>query len=349
MHKITSFFLFASGADLNILKECPSDNSKYVGIGATIFFTGVLAALAAAYALYTVFDSYLVAIVFGLIWGLMIFNLDRYIVSSMRKDSRFSRELLTATPRILLAIVISLVIAKPLELKIFEKEIEPELVIMEQQVYARQDSVAKIRFVPLQDKLRQQIVTLKAELQSKADQRDHLLRLAQEEADGTGGSKRKNLGPIYKLKKADAEKADRELAELMQTNAIQIQQLEARLEETDRLQGMEISSLKRGTLNGFAARLEALNRLTQQSMAMYWANIFIILLFIIVETAPILVKLISRSGPYDSLLHITEHSFLCKEVESIAITSAATRQRTDATSQQEKAFVERRLDAELSS
>jgi hypothetical protein len=347
MHRINSFFLFASGADRTILKECPSDTSKYAGIGATIFFTGLLAALAAAYGLYTVFNSYVVSIFFGLIWGLMIFNLDRYIVSSMRKDSRFWREFVTATPRIVLAIVISLVIAKPLELKIFEKEIEPELVIMEQQVFARQDSVTKGRFVPVQDELRQQIALLKAEVHRKTDQRDHLLRLAQEEADGTGGSKRKNLGPIYTLKKADADKAERELVELMQTNAQQIQQLESRLAETDQLEQREITSLTRSKLDGFAARLEALNRLTQQSVAMYWANVFIILLFIIVETAPILVKLISRSGPYDSLLHITEHSFLCKEVEAIAITSSATKQRTADTGQQEKAYVERRLDAEL--
>src|SRR5688572_20175708 len=101
MQKLTRFFLLASGADLKILEQCPSDRSKYAGIGATIFFTGLFAAMAAAFALYTVFDSYWISILLGLLWGLMIFNLDRYIVSSMRKDARGSRELLTALPRIL--------------------------------------------------------------------------------------------------------------------------------------------------------------------------------------------------------------------------------------------------------
>src|SRR6187402_2901444 len=137
MQKITSFFWLCSGANRTLLEKCPTEASKYAGIGATIFFTGLFAALAGGYALYTVFDNAWIASGFGLLWGFMIFNLDRYIVSSMRKESKPAREWLLASPRIILAIIISLVIAKPLELKIFEKEIEPELVVMEQQAYAK--------------------------------------------------------------------------------------------------------------------------------------------------------------------------------------------------------------------
>src|SRR5438128_1588540 len=118
MNKIPALFVFASGADLQILSQCPSDKNKYIGIGASVFFTGLFAAMAAAYALFTVFDSYVTAVALGLLWGLMIFNLDRFIVSSMRKEERVGRELLSALPRVFLAVVISLVIAKPLELKI---------------------------------------------------------------------------------------------------------------------------------------------------------------------------------------------------------------------------------------
>ena len=138
MEKLKHFFWLCSGAYIAILKKCESEASKYVGIGATVFFTGVFAVMAAAYALYTVFDNYWISSALGLVWGFMIFNLDRYIVSSMRKEGNRKRELLTALPRIILAVIISLVIAKPLELKIFEKEIQAELVMMEQQTYAAQ-------------------------------------------------------------------------------------------------------------------------------------------------------------------------------------------------------------------
>jgi phage host-nuclease inhibitor protein Gam len=347
MQKVNSFFLFASGADVTLLKDCPTEQSKYVGIGATIFFTGIFAALAAAYALFTVFDNYFIAIALGLLWGLMIFNLDRYIVSSMRKDSRFWREFTTASPRLMLAIAISLVIAKPLELKIFEKEIEPELVVMEQQAYARQEAETMSRYEPAIKRLKAEINTLKSEMVTKSIHRDELTLLAQQEADGTGGSMRRNLGPIYKLKKADAEQAEHELQELTASNTRKIDALESQVAKQDSLMNAEMASLTRSKLNGPAARLEALSRLTAESSAIWWANLFIVLLFIIVESAPILVKLISKSGPYDSLLHITEHGFLCKEVETVAITAADTKQRTSTLPETEQGYVARKLDAEL--
>src|SRR5687767_435159 len=139
MKPITNFFLICSGCNLHLLEQCPTDRSKYAGLGATVFFTGFFAFLSAAFALFTVFNSYLISIALGIVWGLMIFNLDRYIVSGMRKEGRPAREFLNALPRIILAVLISLVIAKPLELRIFDKEIQPELVIMEQQVFAKQE------------------------------------------------------------------------------------------------------------------------------------------------------------------------------------------------------------------
>ena len=189
MKKITSFFLICSGADSSLLQKTPTDTSKYAGMGATIFFTGLFAALAAGYALYTVFDNVWIASLSGLFWGLMIFNLDRYIVSSMRKEGKFSKELWMAVPRIILAIIISIVIAKPLEMKIFEKEIAPELIVMEQEAYGRQESQLKARYLPTQDSLKQERTSLRAVISEKARKRDELVRIAQEEADGTGGSR----------------------------------------------------------------------------------------------------------------------------------------------------------------
>lgn len=348
MKKITEFFLFASGADAELLERCPSEKSKYIGIGGTVFFTGLFAAMAAAYALYTVFDNYFISLSLGLIWGLMIFNLDRFIVSSMRKEERLWRELFTALPRILLAIIISLVIAKPIELKIFAKEIEPELVAMEQEVYASQEAKATMRFEPAIGQLKNEIEKLKKEVAEKTQQRNELVNAAQQEADGTGGSKVKNLGPIYKVKKADADKAEAELIDLTQKNDASIAHLEQQKTILENDLNSTVGSLVHTKLDGPAARMEALDRLTAVSTAMWLAHIFIIVLFLMIESTPILVKLMSRKGPYDSLLHTVEHEFTCKEVESIATTSAETKRRTSSLSGSEQNYVARKLDAELS-
>lgn len=347
MQKIISFFWFCSGAEVEILKKCPTENSKYTGIGATIFFTGVFATLSAAYALYTVFDNVLAAIGFGILWGIMIFNLDRFIVSSMRKEGRVGRELLMATPRLVLALLISIVIARPLELKVFDKEIQPELIVMEQEKYGVQEAQLKGRFIPYQDSLRSQISSMKNEIARKAQIRDELLQIAREEADGTGGSRRRNPGPIYKVKKADADKAEKELEALTLLNREHIASLEILLAGSVTTMNNELTSLEKSRLNGPAARMEALDRITQNSSAILWAHWFIVLLFIAIETAPVFVKLISSKGPYDNLLSVIEHGFVVEEIESTARINAESKKRSDNLPDHERTFISDRLDTEL--
>jgi hypothetical protein len=347
MKKIKTFFWLCSGADIAVLEKCPTDSSKYAGIGATIFFTGLFAALSGAYALYTVFDNPYTAIAFGLLWGLMIFNLDRYIVSSMRKEGKFGREFVMALPRIILAVLISIVIAKPLELKIFDKEIQPELIVMEQEVYAKQEEQLKSRFMPAQDSLKESIGILKREIAMKAEKRDELVKLAQEEADGTGGSKRKNLGPIYKVKKANADAAEKELQQISSINNLQVQKLEKIISRNDSLMLAEQTAFVRGHMDGPAARIEALSRLTNTSVAISWAHWFIFLLFIAIETAPVFVKLISSKGPYDNLLKIEEHQFFVTETESLAKANAQAKANVSILPQHERDFVAKRLDGAL--
>lgn len=81
---LKQFFILCSGADKDLLEDCSAgEQTKYVGIGATVFFTAVMAFIASAYALFTVFDSIYPAMLFGFVWSLLIFNLDRFIVSTI--------------------------------------------------------------------------------------------------------------------------------------------------------------------------------------------------------------------------------------------------------------------------
>ena len=115
--------LVCSGGNLHILRKTPSEWNKFAGIGGIILFTAVFATLSAGYAMFTVFDDYWLSTIFAVLWGLMIFNLDRYIVSSLKKTGTWWNQVLMAIPRIILAGFLGIVISKPLELKIFEKEV----------------------------------------------------------------------------------------------------------------------------------------------------------------------------------------------------------------------------------
>jgi hypothetical protein len=158
---------------------------------------------------------------------------------------------------------------------------------------------------------------------------------------------RRNAGPIYAIKKADADRVDQELATLTQRNESLIREKVAASLRNDSLVNAEILTLEKQRLDGPAARMEALSRLTSSSYAIWLANWFIVLLFIAVETAPVFVKLISLQGPYDHLLKIDEHVFEGQRIEQVAQTNATIKARNESLPQTEKEFVTERLDLKL--
>jgi len=319
MNELKQFFLFCAGVDRELLKQCPSDDNKYVGIGATIFFTGLLAFVSSTYALFTVFDTWLAAIFMGVIWGLMIFNLDRYIVSSMKIREGFFGNFFVALPRIAMAVLLALVISKPLELKIFEKEINSELIVMKQEVYKEQEDRIQERFSGQIQGLKADIAVLQSEINTQTEARDAKALSALQEADGSGGSQIRNMGPIYRAKKADADQAQAELDQTLAINQPLIAEKTANITQLETQVTENISELKRGTYGGLAARTEALARLGQESEAIYWASLLVIFLFITVETAPIYVKLISSRSTYDFLLQEHEHVYEMAAKETTTI------------------------------
>jgi len=163
--KLRDFFWFCSGVNDRILEECDTDHSKYFAIGATVFFTACFAGLSGSYAMYFVFSgsqyASLFSLAFGLLWGFAIFNIDRYLIISIRKENRPIKEFFAAMPRIILALMIGIVIARPLELKIFEKEINEGLkqYFLENQQSLNQTAVDNfnIRYEGIFEQLRSKI------------------------------------------------------------------------------------------------------------------------------------------------------------------------------------------------
>ncbi len=290
------FFIFCSGADTQILETCSNgERNKYAGIGATVFFTAVMAFIASGYALYTVFDNVFASIFFGLIWGLLIFNLDRYIVSTIKKRDNFKSELLQAAPRIILAIIIAIVISKPLEMKIFEKEINQ--VLLEEKntmTLANQEQIA-LQYNPKIESLNQEVSRLKNEVALKEAETNALYDTYISEAEGTAGTKLLGKGPVYKEKR---EKHDAYLAELRQLkegNAKKISVIETQIANlgSDYTTAVTNSQPIIDGFDGLMARINALGKLP------WLPSFFIFLLFLAIETAPIIAKLLAPKGEYD--------------------------------------------------
>ncbi len=290
------FFIFCSGADTKILETCSNgERNKYAGIGATVFFTAVMAFIASGYALYTVFDNVFTSVFFGLIWGLLIFNLDRYIVSTIKKRDNFRSELMQAAPRIILAIIIAIVISKPLEMKIFEKEINQ--VLLEEKnamTLANQEQIA-LQYNPKIESLNQEVSRLKNEIALKEAETNALYDTYISEAEGTAGTKLLGKGPVYKEKR---EKHDAYLAELnglKEVNSKKVEAIEAQIAAlgTDYTAAVTNSQPIIDGFDGLMARINALGKLP------WLPSFFIFLLFLAIETAPIIAKLLAPKGEYD--------------------------------------------------
>lgn len=293
---LKKFFLTCSGVDTDIINECSNgEQNKYAGIGATVFFTAVMAFIASSYALYTVFDNYFIAAFFGLIWGLLIFNLDRFIVSTIKKRDNKWKELAQATPRIILAIIIAVVISKPLELKLFEKEINQ--VVLEEKNQMTLDNKAQIaqQYTPEIEKTNKDIAALRKEITTKEATTDALYETYIAEAEGRKGTLLLGKGPVYAEKRQKHDAALADLKQLKIANNNKILSKEAHLTNLVVAQKNQESKTQPIITNfdGLMARITALGKLP------LIPSLFIFLLFLAIETSPIFAKLISPKGEYD--------------------------------------------------
>jgi hypothetical protein len=139
MDRMMKFLWKCAGADPQILQFAPySDHIKNAGIGGVVLATTVMATLAMGFAMHTIFGettkgvhqgNWFITIPIALVWGLIIFNLDRFIVSTVKGDGTEKiapGEWGAMLPRLFMAVIIGLTISAPLETHIFEKEIMRE-------------------------------------------------------------------------------------------------------------------------------------------------------------------------------------------------------------------------------
>lgn len=354
-----NLFIWSSGADMEVLEQVPMEKNKYYGIGGTIVFTALMASFAGGYAFNTAFDNLYLSVFFGLFWGALIFNLDRYIVSSFGvgdgQKTISKQEIIEATPRLLMAIILGLVISTPLELKLFEKEINVEIaeIIKERRnnldkndsIYEIEKAVLKKEIEKLEQDERNAAVgtyqTLekneknlltekKAKLESEIQllknsrsKNEQALRKCQQNPNGDCSSeilnfnlsnnrvkeKEKELNTIIIDIEALSRIDNENLKALRNKNQIEIEEKKSRIKnlestiDENKKSSDEISK----QYSGFMARMEAFSRLKERYFSLSVAGFFITLLFIFIEIAPILFKMMTERGPYDDIMDFKKH------------------------------------------
>lgn len=121
-----------AGARPDVLEAAPGARAKFVALGGVLLSTGGLALVSMAFAVHMALGAWWpLALLIGLGWGLVVVNLDRMLMVGMAHDSSLKRNLVLAVPRVGLALVLGVVIATPLTMQIFAKEIDTEIVTMQ--------------------------------------------------------------------------------------------------------------------------------------------------------------------------------------------------------------------------
>ncbi|UYZ58056.1 DUF4407 domain-containing protein [Hymenobacter latericus] len=134
-----------SGAEISLLKECPTDYNRQASIGFTILMTCLFAGMAGGFAAWRFSEgSILAAGIFGLVWAMLIFSIDRSMVVTLKKDPTKPKggwgKVIAFSARMVLAGLLAFLISLPLETYIFHVQIDNEL---SHQNTASQDSLQK--------------------------------------------------------------------------------------------------------------------------------------------------------------------------------------------------------------
>lgn len=358
--RINEFLWSCAGVNKAVLRQCPSDYSKYAGIGGTILFTALMAALSGGYALNFVFDNVYIAIAFGMFWGLLIFNLDRFIVNTMYSDGKHTiswAEIRSGLPRIIMAIFLGIVISTPLELKIFYKEIDAKMQEnMKEQIksYVQEDKTEldslrlqrnKLREAPLDAHFVGSMASTDAQVHQAVSELSTLRTNASElttRINNLSGQIRRldgshNHNDSIKANQLRAQRNSLISQKNTISNRIASLDVSARNLSRDYKNMMEKAEQQRqndletldnqiNTLNdkvlssetaysgrlkdnfgGLRAQMKAFSDLRKEDRSTDIAAWFIMLLFVIIETAPTFFKMMMEDGPYDKLLQAEKH------------------------------------------
>jgi len=308
--RLMRLFWSASGGDRYILERATySDQIKYMCLGGIIVATGLMAALAGGYAFYTIFEprgsaiesqfswsTSIISIVFGCFWGLMIFNLDRFIISSTGKGDGTEeitwKEFKGAIPRLVLGAIIALTISKPVEIRMFKSEIDVELHNAQLAKKAEFLEGLEARYAGRIENEKKKIEKYENEIQQKTNRSVELENQYIEEARNI------TVGPRARAVKEQWDRAKNE-EELLKTKYepfIKESYSNIKKFETEKQKEIENADVVSNGLDGLLERIKLAHRI-----AGFWISLFITLLFMAIEMTPIFFKLMLVKSPYDFL------------------------------------------------
>lgn len=305
-----------AGGDRYLLERATySDQIKYMCLGGIVFATGAMAGLAGGYAFYTIFEprgsaienpvhypTIFLALIFGIIWGLMIYNIDRFIVTSTGKGDGTEAitigELKSALPRILMGMIIAMTISKPVEIRMFKTEIDIKLREKQLEQQAEYQKKVDKTYSDREKSLIGEFGNLDIKRQFYIDNIKKYNDLYTEEMTKGQGGRGKGEGPVALSLKNERARYELLLDKFNLDNKNDIEILNKRKEQLRTAKENERNNNTK-IANGLDGLLERIK--IAHEVAGFWISLFITLLFMAIELTPIFFKLMLTKTTYDYL------------------------------------------------
>ena len=348
MNPIYQFFCWAGGGNISVLRQLPTEQNRFFGYGTVIMMTAIFATLSSLYAFSFLLSGQFGSFVFipAFAWGFFIFVLDRFFITTISSSGGFIRRFFTALPRLILAVFIGVLISKPLEFRIFEREINEQLSDLKIEEYELADTLYREQIAKLKNdedleisKMAggQEIGPLLEKINEYKQQLPALEKAVKEqeekvncECNGACGTMVPGDGPacgfekgVYARKLGEKNKVEAAIKNAEDKIENIRSKLQSTIEET-------ISPKFKVEADSIAAQREKRKKLLDDSFqpsilnqqialakiqddpdkpTAFYAVWFITILFIFIEMAPMLLKLMSKNGAYEDRLSQIEGTY----------------------------------------
>lgn len=295
--KMWSFGAF----DKPMLRMLKQDHGAKTGLGAAIFMTSLLAFCTGTYAFYKISNNTFLSFIIGLVWGTMIYVLDRNIVASMAytgEKHRVRQLCMTVGMRLLISIFIGVVISTPIEMLIFSGKID-EFKEFEHEQFVKNEIAS------YQHEISKHLEAKKERIAVELHDIQQLMK--KEAADPSVPGRGPRWESYFAREKLIMDRADKNQNELDNMSSL----IEAKRKEfQDKAEkkwkrhenffdlSTDLAILYKVTAST-TTNEEVVNPALPKDNTMFFCRIFITVFFVLLEVIPVITKLFFKPGDYD--------------------------------------------------
>ena len=304
---IYEVLIWCSGSDPTALEFAPnSEKIKHALYGTLVFIPATIGLFSMTYAISTLTHLVFINILAGITWAIIIFIVDRFIVSTFNKTTNVKTFITSFVTRLILAIFVGIIIGHPVVLLVLDSSLNSQLEkkrAIEYKKYDDQIIIIRNYYDSLNSSLLKKTDSLYA-IKGKyvelltAEQSGHKLNL-QNIGSTSGQVGYKDRAKNYQIIVNDFQNR----IDKTENN------YKAYIKENDLLKTSIIDSIKTVAKRldsvysrDYLSRALVLEELKERDSQVIIIEYFIILFFIFLDTIPIVFKAITPSGVYEQII-----------------------------------------------